>query len=316
MSSINTGGTAFSNRGAIYIHHIGTLAIEKIEDSEQHDLICNKTTAQAVRQPVARREKRRISIEEIELAKSYAKRGHSLTFSSSLLGLYPQQLAALLDAAGVDDIPFAKGRQSLASKSALAALHDSLRGRSQPNRSPKGCEALARGRETNRKKHMQSAFGVTGTVKDLMEHFGCELTRNSVYKRLRRGMSIEEALTTESMASKKGVMPPWFAEQVEINKRRRAEQVKDAIARKLTPTMLQYRFTEHDIVVTRREDIIWITVEVRTKAGAVLHLLRFVSSFDSGVLFLFNPIERRRIDFIAFDPDNDALIFDKQAGAA
>lgn len=420
---------------------------------------------QPQRQPGAHREKRRISKEEVELCRIHAKRGHSLTSSSRLLGLYPQQLAALLEAAKIVDIPFAKGRQSIASRAALAALHDSRRGASQPNQRPEVYKALARGRETTRKKHMRSAFGVTGTVKDLMENFSCELTRNGVYQRLRRGMSIEEALTKEPMATrsttgttsspqltmgqeeiikrakeyakrghsfsftaqllgmtnkrlrrlldeedadiefvlgtkslafrkrlddlhesqrgknchtnlspeslaamargrekgreargckrytafgvtgylselkehfncpiqaesirariasgmsvedalttpvrkqKKGVYPPQFYDWL-IKRRTMAAADILMIARKrLTPTMLQYREPEHDIRITARDGAS-ITVEVRTMEGYVLHRLRFLKTFDSGVLFVFKPEINGRLQFIAFEPDYEAL---------
>lgn len=270
---------------------------------------------QAQRQPVARPEKRRIRKEEIESARGYARRGHSLSFTAQLLGLYPQQLAALLEAAGVDDIQFAKGRQSLESKRQLAELHASMRGRPQRNVSSAWLAALARGRETTRKKYLRSAFGVTGTVKELKDHFGCKLTLMCLYKRLQKGMTIEEALTKESMALKPGVVAPWLAERVLVEKRRSAERVKDTVARQLTPTMLQYRSPEHDIVVTGRH-VAWMAVEVRTEVGVVLHRLRFIKSFGSGVLFVFNPNERGRIDFIAFEPSNQALVFDRRTEVA
>lgn len=70
--------------------------------------------------------------------------------------------------------------------------------------------------------------------------------------------------------------------------------------------MLQFRAPEHSIVVTDHKDA-YITIEVR-KAGATLHRLRFVSSFKSGVLFSFSSDERWGMDFIAFEPNSEALV--------
>lgn len=152
-----------------------------------------------------------------------------------------------------------------------------------------------------------TAFGVTGTVGALVRRFGSAVSAECVRYRMRKGMPIEEAMTREPLRAEKGVIPPQFVEQVEKDRRRRVIRIRDAIQRRLAPSMLQYRATEHDIVVTHQKAP-HISVEVRTKCGTVLHRLRFAVAFDDGVLFAFDQNERGRLDFIAFEPDSQALI--------
>jgi hypothetical protein len=70
--------------------------------------------------------------------------------------------------------------------------------------------------------------------------------------------------------------------------------------------MLQYRSPGHDIVVTAQHGA-GITVEVRDRADTVLHQLHFAQSFESGVLFVFDPEVWGSIQRIAFEPDSPAL---------
>ncbi|CAB3862839.1 hypothetical protein LMG26858_02312 [Achromobacter anxifer] len=248
-----------------------------------------------------------MSAEQIFRAREHARRGHSFTFTAQLLGVSNRKLRRLIDAAHADDIQFVQGSQSLARK----ALHESLRGcvRIYSEESQAAImRGLAHGRQINRERHGKryTAFGVTGFLRDLKVLFNCKFNIKTLRDRLHRGMSIEEALTTESQASKRGVRPPQFEKNIAVQARRAAARIAEVIERRLTPTMLQYRAPEHSIVVTDRKGA-WITVEVG-KGAVTLHRLRFVSSFESGVFFAFNPDERRHLNFIAFEPTNPALI--------
>ncbi|MNR20047.1 hypothetical protein D3C85_1368690 [compost metagenome] len=120
-------------------------------------------------------------------------------------------------------------------------------------------------------------------------------------------MSIEEALTLAPQKPPAGVVPAQFKNWIEECQRRTGARVAHAIARRLTPTMLRYRWPEFDIKTTHHLAP-WVSVEVRTTAGAVLHRLHFIQSFDeSGVLFAFRADKRGHIGFIAFERDNPAL---------
>ncbi|WP_448682618.1 hypothetical protein [Pseudomonas nicosulfuronedens] len=244
--------------------------------------------------------------EEIEFVREQAKRGHSFSHTASLLGFYPYQLRTLLEAVGADDIQFVNGHQSIVRKKMLAELHESRRGHTkQPTAAE--LDALAKGRKKVRERFLHAAFGVTGTIRELKDYFGCQLTLQCLRTRLRKGMSAEEALTKPAAPHPpKGVIPPHLAKWVLFHQQRKRALCAEAIKRRLTPTMLQLCGSQHDIRVTRR-DAGRISVEVRTLAGELLHSLRFYVSFDSGVLFAFNLVERGRIDFIAFDPSNKAL---------
>lgn len=244
-------------------------------------------------------------IGKIEIIRDYAKRGHSFSFTAQLLGTHKVTLRRAL--AGTD-IRFGDGGQSLAMKRHLADLHESMRGRTR-SFSEEALAAMARGREKIREKKCKkyTAFGVTGYIPDLVKHFGCPVRVESVRVRLRKGMTIEDALILPARKAPRGVVPPQFEARIASNRRRTAAAIRDAIDRKLTPTMLQFRAPEHDIVATGRKDA-RITVEVRTNCGTVLHSLCFIADFSSGVLFAFNSNERGRFDFIAFEPDSPALI--------
>lgn len=56
------------------------------------------------------------------------------------------------------------------------------------------------------------------------------------------------------------------------------------------------------------KDGAYITVEVRGQTSDILHRLHFVESFQSGVLFVFDPEGWGHIQLIAFEPDSPAII--------
>jgi hypothetical protein len=244
---------------------------------------------------------------DIEFIRKQAKRGHSFSHTASLLGFYPYQLRTLLEAVGADDIEFVYGHRSLAKQRQLADLHASRKDRPQAVK-PENLEGLRKGREQMRAKHQRTAFGVTGTLPQLKEHFGCTLHINTLRRRVRQGIPVEEALTRPGeQPPPKGVIPPQFVEQVRLHQQRLRDRRDAAIQRRLTPSMMQFSAKQFDIQVIHRE-VGCVTVQVRTLAGELLHSLRFYVSFDSGVLFAFNAAERGRLDFIAFEPNSKALI--------
>lgn len=248
-------------------------------------------------------------MDEIEQAKGYAARGHSFSFTAQLLGMDRRRLRRLLEENGAD-IQFVDGKESLAAKRRLEELHKTTRGRPASS-------ALRAAGDLGRKKFQEglkryTAFGVTGTLVELYKYFDCPVSDRSLRSRLEQGMSIEDALTRPRRKYPKGVIPPQFAEQVEKQRRLLAVRILDQIERRLTSSMLQYRSTGHDIVETGR-DSKQITVEVREKNGTVLHRLRFAPEFRSGVLFVFDPLVRGRIQFIAFEPNHKTLQRSHQA---
>jgi hypothetical protein len=238
---------------------------------------------------------------EIELIRSYAARGHSLSFTAQLLGIGHAKLGRFV--AGTD-IKFVKGSQSIAMKLA----HTKSRGCTPPW-SEEGFQAIRRGLERARERlcKRHTAFGVTGYIPELVKRFNCPVSIESVRSRVRSGMTVEEALTVPARLPKQGVLPPQFKAWVETCRQRKAAKIADVIARRLTRTMLRYRSPEHAIVVKCNHGT-RITVEVQTPGGTVLHRLHFAKSFrESGVLFAFARGKRGHIDFIAFEPDSKAL---------
>ncbi len=241
---------------------------------------------------------------EIDLARDYARKGHSLSFTAQFIGVGPKRLRRMLAEAGAD-IQFLKGRQSLAFRAGQQRAAESRRG--QPVRHPAILAALARGRQKMREKWLRWAFGVAGTLAELRHLRKCPLALSTLRWRIRHGMSTEDALQIPSRnPPPKGVIPPQFVEQVKKRRRHTAVRLDELVEHRVTPTMLQYRSPEHDIIVTARHDT-RITVEVRDQAHTVLHQLHFVQSFESGVLFVFDPEVWESMQRLAFEPDSPAL---------
>lgn len=241
---------------------------------------------------------------EIDLARKYAQKGHSITFTAQFIGVSHKRLQRMIDEEGAD-IRFLKGRQSLAFREGLKKAAESRRGK--PVSHPAILAGLALGRKKMRERWLRSAFGVTGTQAELHRHFECPVSLSALRWRTRHGMNTEDALRLPRQIPPKGIIPPQFVEQVKKSRRRTASRVRDRAQRLLTPTMSQYQSPEYEIVVTA-QDGICITVEVRDQTSDALHQLRFVKSFKSGVLFVFDPEAQGRIQFIAFEPNSPALI--------
>ncbi|CAM5186902.1 hypothetical protein CDEN61S_03200 [Castellaniella denitrificans] len=241
---------------------------------------------------------------EIDLARKYARKGHSITFTAQFIGVGHTRLRRMIDEEGAD-IQFVEGRQSLAFREGLKKAAESRRGK--PVTNPAILAGLALGRRTMRERWLRAAFGVTGTQAELHKHFECPVSLSALRWRTRHGMSTEDALRLPRQTPPKGIIPPQFIEQVKKLRRRAAARVHDRAQRLLTPTMSQYQSPGHEIVVTA-QDGTCITVEVRDQTRDALHQLRFVKSFESGVLFVFDPEAQGRIQFIAFEPDSPAII--------
>ncbi|WP_454669584.1 hypothetical protein [Achromobacter kerstersii] len=242
-----------------------------------------------------------ITPEEEALARTYAKQGHSLNFASQLMGMTRRKLRLLTAGTGIH---FATASQCLSRK--LAQVNQ--RGRSREI-SEDGKARMKQGtrRALERLHKQHTAFGVTGFVSELVRRFNPPISARNVRARVQRGMSIEDALTLPAQKRPLGVVPAEFQEWVEIMRRRASARVTHAIVRRLTPTMLQFRHPEFDIR-TRHDAAPWITVDVHSSAGPLLHRLRFIQSFDeSGVLFAFRQDKHGHIGFIAFEPDSEAL---------
>lgn len=269
-------------------------------------------TKERMTEPVERETKEQTIMPKekaIELARGYARRGHSFSFTAQLLGMTNRRLRRLLEEEE-SDIQFVHGMRSLATQRRLEELHASQRGKSVKP-SPAVLAALARGRETRGCKRY-TAFGVTGYLSELKKHFNCPIQVKSIRARLARGMSVEDALTMPAKNAVKGLIPPQFQDWINAQRRSNSLNCYAIALSRLTSTMLQYRSSEHNIVETGC-DVSSIAVEVRTKTGDVLHRLRFNKNFKSGVLFVFNPNERGRLRFIAFEPDCPALQQDNPA---
>lgn len=242
--------------------------------------------------------------EEVEFARKYARRGHSFSFTAQLLGMTNKRLRRLLEEEGVD-IQFVPGMCSLGTQRRLEELHESNRGKFTTP-SPAVLAALARGRET-RGCVRYTAFGVTGYLSELKEHFNCSIQVKSIRARIASGMSVEEALTRPVKKPKKGLYPPQFYDWLIKRRTIASARVMLIVRNRLRPTMVQYQKPEHDIVVVA-QTVGHIAVEVRSRTGDVIQRLRFIKSFDSGVLFVFNPEEQNRMDFIAFEPESPHIL--------
>lgn len=241
---------------------------------------------------------------EIDLARDYARKGHSLSFTAQFIGVGPERLRRMLAEAGAD-IQFLKGRQSLAFREGQQRAAENRRGR--PVRHPAILAALARGRQKMRERWLRWAFGVAGTLAELRQLRKCPLALSTLRWRIRHGMSTEDALQIPSRnPPPKGVMPPQFIEHVKKRRRHSALRMNDQVERLMTPTMLQYRSPRHTIVVTARQGAC-ISVDVRDQTHTVLHQLHFIQSFESGVLFVFDPEVWGSMQRIAFEPDSPAL---------
>ncbi|WMD23068.1 hypothetical protein RAS12_12040 [Achromobacter seleniivolatilans] len=242
-----------------------------------------------------------ITPEEEALARTYAKQGHSLNFASQLMGMTRRKLRLLTAGTGIQ---FATASECLGRKLAQANQRGRPRQISEDGKT-RQMQGFRRGLERQHKQH--TAFGVTGFVGELVRMFNPPISARNVRVRLQKGMTIEDALTLPPQQPHSGEIPEQFKVWVEIFRRRASARVAHAIARRLTPTMLQFRHPEFDIR-TRHDAAPWISVEVHSMARVLLYRLRFVQSFaESGVLFAFRQDKHGHIGFIAFEPGCEAL---------
>lgn len=302
----------------------------------------------------------------IEFVRECASKGFSRNHTANLLGFYAYQLDALIEVVGATDIKFVKGSQSVLAKQQRERMYESREGKPFPYQNKQTPEQVAafqaKGCAANKAKaQTYTAFGVTGTIPDLVKHFAAPVGYNSVLRRVQKGMSIEDALTVKdrhlsgdasraktlnytafgvtgtindlvkhfkSPVAYKSVLArvqkgmdiekaltmkdqhltgsPNHPSNFEIRRKAKA-RTEAAIARLLTPTMLQFWSSKHDIIIVKRQ-VPHVTVVIREKASQdVLHRLKFSAEFASGVLFMFSDQHRQRMDFIAFEPHSRAL---------
>lgn len=247
--------------------------------------------------------------EVITRARQYAAQKHSFSFAAQLLGMTNKRLRRILEEENAS-IQFIPGIHSRAAQGRIHNLHESNRGKFQQP-TPAVLAALARGREKRCTRY--TAFGVTGYLRELKEHFHCKLAIQTLRDRIKSGMSVEEAITKPAHRASRGVYPPQLYDWLIKRRTMAAAEIMVIARNRVTPTMLQYREPEHDIRIVARDGSC-ITVEVRTEKDGVLHQLSFLKTFESGVLFVFRPEINNRLQFIAFEPDSEAL--QETAGAA
>lgn len=235
-----------------------------------------------------------------EAIRDMAARGFSRRYAAEILGFSRGKFATIISA--IPDIQWVAPNDSVRNRESRERAKGLLRSEKQREAARKLCAALHAARNESFKKY--TAFGVTDTLPALTDQFGVVRTQ-AVRKRLKKGMSIEEALTMKNQSIKQGVAN--ILKFHEPRRKQNYDRLRQIIPHFLTPTMLRYKAEDHDIQVVERKAH-YIAVEVRRKGNsALLHRLRFIKSFESGVLFLFNLNIKDQIDFIAFEPDCKAL---------
>jgi len=110
--------------------------------------------------------------------------GHSKTMTYELLGLTRYAFDKLV--AQMPDVQFPGSNQSLGYKASVTRKRGVYTERMRRASYLAGLAHRAKARRTVR--------GVTGTVEELVEHFRCEVSAPQVNRRVRQGMSLEEAL--------------------------------------------------------------------------------------------------------------------------
>lgn len=122
-----------------------------------------------------------------------AARNYSKSMTAHLLGMWPQQLDALLEHLPLPEVEFVRGSQSAGAAHQRAQLHEARRGVKQDYLTD-----IDRQRLRNQMRELApkyTAFGVTGTLPELTARFGV-VSHNSVVRRMKRhGLDLEKALT-------------------------------------------------------------------------------------------------------------------------
>ncbi|MEN1398489.1 hypothetical protein [Pseudomonas aeruginosa] len=235
-----------------------------------------------------------------EAIRDMAVRGFSRRYAAEILGFSKGKFATIISA--MPDIQWVAPNDSVRNRESRERARGQLRSEKQREAARKQCAALHAARNESFKKY--TAFGVTDTLPALTERFGV-VRIQAVRKRLKKGISIEEALTMKNQSLKQGTAN--LLKFFESRRKHNYDRLRHIIPHFLTPTMLRYKAKHHDIQVVKRKAP-YIAVEVRKKGNsALLHRLQFLTSFESGVIFLFNSNIKDQIDFIAFEPDCPAI---------
>lgn len=134
---------------------------------------------------------RRVS--DVEFIRSCAARGLSKSHTAQLLGFWPSVFPDYLVLLGLDDVEWVKGAESLLAKQARRESGLARKGRTQDYLTEMDRARIRKRNNDLAPKH--SAFGVVGTLSELVALFGV-VTKVSVGRRIKLGMSVEDALTT------------------------------------------------------------------------------------------------------------------------
>ena len=122
-----------------------------------------------------------------------AARNYSKSMTASLLGMWPQQLDVLIEFLPLPKIEFAPGSQSAGAALQRSQLHASRRGVKQDYLTDADRQRLRERMRERAPKH--TAFGVTGTLPELIDRFAV-VSRRSVLRRVKLlGLDLEKALT-------------------------------------------------------------------------------------------------------------------------
>lgn len=121
--------------------------------------------------------------------RSCARRGLSKSHTAQLLGFWPSVFPDYLKLLSLEDIEWCKPHQSLLAQQQRRDLHESRRG------VPSGQNNRDRLRQYAAACHPKyAAFGVTGSLGELIKRFSTVTKTAIVYRMSKKGMTLEEAL--------------------------------------------------------------------------------------------------------------------------
>lgn len=129
---------------------------------------------------------------DIDFIRNCAHRGLSKSHTAQLLGFWPAVFGDYLTLLGLDDIEWVAGTRSLLAMQARRESGITRSGRTQDYLTDEDRERLRQQMRNRAPKY--KAFGVEGTFPELVDRFSV-VSKRSVLMRLKRGMSLEAALT-------------------------------------------------------------------------------------------------------------------------
>lgn len=121
-----------------------------------------------------------------QFIKASAARGLSRTATAAVLGMRFPKFLAVLDA--MEPLQWPAPGQSLDERRSREAMHG--------NCHPSHARNLKKAMAAVRAGHLKTVRGVTGTLPELVAHFGVAVSVSTVQRRLRLGQSLETALFT------------------------------------------------------------------------------------------------------------------------